>query len=85
MSQPTPATTAPAAAAAQLPPTHELQQKLMQNVASLKQLADARARGDDAAAEAMVKKVHDELAALAGAADLQNKAEAEAAGRTAAH
>jgi hypothetical protein len=68
MSQPAPTPT-------EIPPTHVLQQKLLQNVASLEALADARKRGDDAAAEALLKTVHDELVALAGAADAQNKAE----------
>lgn len=89
MSQPTAANTAPAPAAAppqQLPPTHEVQLMLEQNVESLRQLADARRNGDALASEALVKRVHVELAALAAAADLQNnKPEAAAmAGRPAA-
>ena len=70
MSQPT---TAPAPPPPQLPPTHDVQRRLEQNVESLRQLADARLNGDALSIETLVKRVHVELAALAAAADLQNK------------
>lgn len=55
------------------PYTHELQQRLMQSHADLAALADARSRGDDAAAAEIVKRLQPELTSLAVAADRANK------------
>lgn len=52
-----------------LPHTHEVQERLLQSHADLTKLADARARGDDAAADALVKKLQPVLTELAKAAD----------------
>jgi hypothetical protein len=61
------------ASADPLPYTHELQQRLLQSHADLTQLAEARKRGDDAAADALVKRLQPVLTELAKAADRGSK------------
>lgn len=66
------------------PYTHELQQRLLQTHADLAALADARRRGDDGAADELIKRVQPELTALAVAADRDNKQRQAAAAAAAA-